>query len=206
MVASRKRQSTRRRGFLVLGIVFALNSGGCGDQASRKTETVRLVSWGGQAQTDLLRFWIKPAAEKANIEIVAESWDGDYAALSNRIKRGVNTWDLVHVELYYLVTPSTTNSFAQFPDLKTPGIRTSFLANPSVAGLVAKGTAWPVLEYGVLLAYNDSKLSPSLSSASQTPSWNDFFDTRSYPGVRGGPRFSHREYRNCTPLPRKGFS
>src|SRR5262245_18004957 len=88
-------------------------------RGSEKKETdsiVRVVSWGGQFQRDLLRYWIEPSAKMCSIKTESTSWDGDYGGLTTRIVRGTNTWDLVHVEAHYVSNPQASDLFHPFKD------------------------------------------------------------------------------------------
>lgn len=165
---------------LMLRIVFVIPCiilAACDDQKTIGDEAVHLVSWGGQFQTDLMRLWVEPAAEKAGVKIVADAWDGDYSALSTRIHRGINSWDLVHVEAHYLFPPKNESRFTAKPGLKLPLIRDDVHVQQDVKRLIEQGIAWPILQYGYILASND--LSPDELT------WANFFDSSKISGRRG---------------------
>lgn len=141
----------------------------CSRTTPEKPRPVRIVSWGGQFQEDMLANWWTPAAAKCGIEFEAGSWDGSYGALSARIQRGINDWDLVHVEAHYVETPDADSLFESFPDRDLTRIDPQ-LRNPR---------AVPILEYGYVLAYRTD-----LVHTTAPPEWPAFFDLRAVPGRR----------------------
>lgn len=162
-------------GIQAVVIAFAFSMSGCHQKQEKlPPPTVRVVSWGGKFQNDLVKDWLQPAADRANIHLEAEAWDGDYGSLTSRIEKGVTTWDLVHVEAHYVRNPKSTTLFASFP-----GRDLSYLMSSLKDSL-----AVPVLEYGYLLAYRKDQL-----TLNSVPTWKDFFDTRRFAGRRGARDF-----------------
>lgn len=156
---------------MVIALV-ALAAAGCRGAEDRlpANPVVRLASWGGRFQDDLVRLWVEPAARQCELELQTQSWNGDYAALTARIQRGVNDWDVVHVEAHYVANPFADSLFEAFP-----GRRLS-TALPTLAG---EPRAVPVLEYGYLLAFRRDLL-----NIEHSPDWSVFFES-SLAGRRG---------------------
>jgi putative spermidine/putrescine transport system substrate-binding protein len=153
--------------------LFACNGKKNSDNSARETkdqQPVRLVSWGGQFQEDLLNFWIKPAAKSCHVPLEAEAWNGEYAALSSRIKKGINAWDIVHVEAHYVQNPDAGDLFESFPERKLMGVSKALQNDRAV----------PILEYGYVLTYRTDKI-----KVNKPLTWIDFWDTNRYPGKRG---------------------
>lgn len=141
----------------------------CSRTTPEKPRPLKIVSWGGQFQEDMRANWWVAAAAKCGVEFEPGAWDGSYGALSARIQRGINDWDLVHVEAHYVKTPEAASLFEGFPDRKLTRIDPQ-LSSP---------TAVPILEYGYVLAYRSD-----LINASTAPDWSAFFDLQTVPGHR----------------------
>jgi putative spermidine/putrescine transport system substrate-binding protein len=144
--------------------------------------TVRVVSWGGQFQTDLMAHWVTPAAEDADLTLEAESWDGDYGALTTRIERARNNWDVVHVEANYVMTPRFQQLFQSFPGRELGTLSPSIRDDEILSDLIQSGRAAPVLEYAYVVAGRSDRLN---GRSAATVSWQDFWDVRALPGRRG---------------------
>lgn len=142
-----------------------------------KARVVRLVSWGGFLQEDLVSKWITPAAKAASIRVDAQTWNGDMGALATRIQRSVNTWDLVHVELQDAFRPDGSELFEAFPHRKLGGLEPPY-PDQSV---VKAGLAMPNYEWGYILGYRKDRL-PNIA---QPLGWAALWDTAHYPGRRG---------------------
>jgi putative spermidine/putrescine transport system substrate-binding protein len=130
---------------------------------------VRVVSWGGAFQQALADDWWNSSAKYCGIKIEPDSWDGNYGALTTRIEKGINEWDLVHVEAQYVSNPDAASLFQS---VDTDG----FPIDPRIP---KNARAVPLLEYGYVLAYRRD-----LIHNEAPPDWKDFFDTRRYPGRR----------------------
>lgn len=153
----------------------------CG-QDSQEDSTVRVVSWGGQFQADLIESWVQPASKAANVSLQTETWDGDYGALTTRIEKHLNTWDLIHVELFFVKNPRSRNLFEAFPNRSLETLGDAIRNDESTSSLVASGYAVPVLEYAYVLAGrrgNNGAYDPA------TLNWAQFWDIKKIPGRRG---------------------
>jgi len=142
---------------------------------------VRLASWGGKFQEDLIDTWVQPAARAAGVQIEPGSWNGEYGALTARIKKGINDWDLIHVEDHYVSVPEAGLLFETFAD------RVSIpLSDPNLSQKLPQ--AIPVLQYAYVLAYYKDApgLKQQLDSAKQQkPNWATFWNIAAVPGKRG---------------------
>jgi putative spermidine/putrescine transport system substrate-binding protein len=150
---------------VVLGFFFLMS---CSGKKQNDAAPLRIVSWGGRFQQDLSKDWWKPAADSCGIKLEPDSWDGDYGALSARIQKGINDWDLVHVEAHYVQNPAAVSLFENF-DRDLPGVDDRYRSS----------TAVPVLEYGYVLAYRTD-----LTHTHEQPDWKDFLDLHAWPGRR----------------------
>lgn len=151
---------------MLIGVVALF---ACTTETPPGPRPVRIVSWGGLFQQALLNDWWQPASEACGIKFEADSWNGDYGALSARIRKGINDWDLVHVEAHYVENPSAPSLFERF-DLNLTSIDPE-LKNPF---------AVPILEYGYVLAYRKDIL-----HIDRQLGWKDFFDVQHIQGRRG---------------------
>lgn len=165
----------------ILGCIMLLLVSSCGD-TQPKPSSVRIVSWGGSFQSSLIDNWVEPASERAGIQIETESWAGDYSALTTRIKRGLNNWDVVHVEAMYVMSPDFKELFQGFPNRTLVELGPQVANDSIVADLVTGGYAAPVLEYAYLIAgRTDLVTQKDLSSLT----WSDFWDLEKIQGHRG---------------------
>lgn len=150
----------------------------CGKESS--DTDVKVVSWGGTFQSDLMTSWVAPAAKDAQLNLQTEAWDGDYGALTTRIRRGLNNWDLVHVELFYVLQDNYQDLFESYPQQQLEIVSDLIRKDQSGGELIRNGYAAPVLEYGYVVAGHPINGRPASSM-----SWQDFWDTKKFPGHRG---------------------
>lgn len=165
----------------VLALCGALLLTSC-DGKPKQEQPVSLVSWGSQLQADLMEDIIDPAAGRAGVKVRADSWDGDYAGLTTRIDRGINTWDLVHVDGIYVLTPRWRSLFYQDPKRGNGELSGALLQNTELTEPMKSGFAVPILEYGYLIAGRQAKF-PGHPINQMT--WADFWNVKAYPGDRG---------------------
>ncbi|NPD85149.1 extracellular solute-binding protein [Lentimicrobium sp. L6] len=148
--------------FLVL--IFLITS--C---SSKKEKSVKFISWGGKFQKDLVENWVKPISDTLNISLTSESWNGDYGILTSRITKGINTWDIIHVEDHYINHPSAENIFEKFNTENKCKFKDELFNEYGI----------PLLQYGYILAYD------TRNNEVENPTWNDFFNIQSFSGKRG---------------------
>src|SRR5437764_23284 len=98
-----------------VAILIAFLQIGCNRGKEQPAQPIRIVSWGGQFQQDMARSWWQPAAAKCNLKLAPANWNGDYGALTARIEKSINDWDLVHVEAHYVKIPEAASLFTSFP-------------------------------------------------------------------------------------------
>jgi len=142
---------------------------------------LRVVSWGGLFQKDLVESWLQPTAQRLGLKIQTEAWDGDYAALSKRIEKRLNNWDLVHVESTYVRVPGYERLFESFPGRRLDKLNDAIAKDPRLASLLKDGYAAPILEYAVLVAGRGDLIQREVA----TVGWPEFWDTQLIPGHRG---------------------
>ncbi len=152
---------TKALAFVLISFLFTA----CENET--KENSLRIVSWGGNFQKDLMDEWVKPAAERCEISVSDSTWNGDYASLTRNIDNRVNVWDLVHVEDYYVNHSRKNELFI------------SKIVPSEIPELNQNSHAAPILQYGYIMAYN-KKFNDSQDSLG----WKEFFDTQNYPGSR----------------------
>lgn len=163
------------RVFIVTGLLL---SSGCRPRPTEESGPVRIVSWGGNLQDQLVTNWIAPAAGSDSIRYEVETWDGDMGALAVRIRRGINTWDLVHVEAQDAFRPDRAELFQAFPQGRVGSLQNRVRAK----GIVREGIGLPVMQWAYVLTYRNDKLQIDTMSR---PDWKALWDVQRYPGTRG---------------------
>lgn len=152
----------------VIAILSLTYFPGCSNKQDARP--IRVASWGGRFQDDLVESWVKPAAERCSIQIETVPWNGEYGALTVRIEKGINDLDLVHVEAHYVKIPESRTLFEPFPE--------RLISN--VPDDLRDASAVPVLQYAYVLAYRNDSV-----KATRILTWQDFWDTKSFPQKRG---------------------
>lgn len=160
-------------------IAFALLLSACNRHESYDN-TVRVVSWGGRFQADLVESWIKPAATSQKLVLQTEAWDGDYGALTARIEKSINTWDLVHVESIYVKNPRYRDLFETIEGPKFDTLSPDILADAVSGPIIREAYAVPTLEYAYIVAGRSVGKRPI-----STIGWKEFWDLHGIPGRRG---------------------
>jgi putative spermidine/putrescine transport system substrate-binding protein len=140
------------------------------------------VSWGGQFQADLMSSWVTPAARDANLSLESDSWGGDYGALTTRIERQRNNWDVVHVEAHYVMTPRFQQLFRSYPGRSLATLSPAISGDEVLRDLIAQGRAAPVLEYAYVVAGRSDRLGGRRAA---DITWQDFWNISAIPGRRG---------------------
>ena len=143
---------------------------------------VRVVSWGGKFQSNLIEQWVLPAAESDGIQIETEAWNGDYSALTTRIERNLNNWDIIHVESMYVMNPKYKELFKAYEGRELPSLINEVRADKVTGKLIVEGYAVPVLEYGYLIAGRNDNIE---GKAISEMDWIDFWNVKDIPGKRG---------------------
>lgn len=169
---------TRMLFLLSSTLLFIFSISSCRQQSKISSDVV-VASWGGQFQEDLVKYWIAPAAHSAALNLHAEAWNGDYGALATRIRRGLPTWDLVHVEAQFVANTDAKLLFRPIPS-DTHSSLAPQIANKAP---LKSGLALPVLEYGVVLAYQKQAIAAKPSN--EPLGWPTFWNIAEYPGGRG---------------------
>jgi putative spermidine/putrescine transport system substrate-binding protein len=122
--------------------------------------------------------WVSPAAKAAGVQLQAQTWNGDMGAFATRIRRGVNTWDLVHVEMQDAYRPDRKELFHTLTARGAARLEDAYRQNP----VVAEGLAMPNYEWGYVLAYRTDVIG---RTPAQPLSWPALWDLQRYPGRRG---------------------
>lgn len=159
------------RQLLLIGCVTFILSA-CSN-ASSSNEKIKVVSWSGKFQEDLMNDWVIPAAKSADVNINEGTWNGDYASLTSKIDNNINAWDLVHVEDYYINISDREKFFEKIPADITQKLGDGYKNEYAV----------PILEYGYILTLQKD-LMPA-ASKSDSVTWRSLWDLSKYPGKRG---------------------
>jgi putative spermidine/putrescine transport system substrate-binding protein len=176
-----RREGSHYLAKLVVAPLFAVGillSVGCAPEDDGGDGPVHIVSWGGNLQEQLVDKWISRAAESADISYEVETWNGDMAALALRIRRDLNTWDLVHVEAQDAFRDDRGELFAQFPDRSVGRLEPRLKQKP----VIEEGFGMPVMEWAYVLTFQRDQLP---ASTSDDPTWADLWNLEEYPGARG---------------------
>lgn len=157
--------------FLIIAIcIFTI---GCNHPNS--DQSVKLVSWGGKFQQDLMNDWMLPSAKKAKVTIDEGTWNGDYADLSSKISRDLNAWDLVHVEDYYINVPNKSDLFEKIPQDIFDNINSAYKNDYAV----------PLLEYGYVLVLQKDLVHSIPEQQLDSITWKSFWNLNMFHGKRG---------------------
>jgi len=165
----------------LIGLSACLLAVSC-DKKTAHNDPISLVSWGSDLQKDLMTDIVIPAAARSGLVVRDDTWNGDYPDLTTRIDRGINTWDLVHVDGIFVLTPRWKQLFYQDPDRGMGELAGALIENSELHEPLRLGFAVPVLEYGYLIAGRQKKF-PGHPISKLT--WKDFWNTSMYPGNRG---------------------
>jgi putative spermidine/putrescine transport system substrate-binding protein len=160
--------------------LLALALSGCSKEP--KNDQVNVVSWGSQFQADLMGQYVRPMAKQAGVSLREDAWDGDYAGLTTSIERGINNWDIVHVEGMYVLTSRRHELFQAVSGRDLSLINPALQSDKGLIEALKGGSAVPLLEYGYVVAGRSSKI------GGRDPSrltWADFWDVKGIPGQRG---------------------
>jgi putative spermidine/putrescine transport system substrate-binding protein len=124
---------------------------------------------------------VEPQADRIGLKVRSDAWDGDYSALSTRIERDINTWDLVHVEAIYVLNTKMEKLFFADPSRDLTYLSPSLKDDPTLGQPLKQGYAVPILEYGYVIAGRQSRINRNIEQLT----WKDFWDTAAIPGHRG---------------------
>ena len=134
---------------------------------------LRLASFGGSFQDDLLRSVVMPICKEVGCSPTVDAYSGEYDHLSATIKNGTNPFDLVHVETRFLRQG------------KNEGVLTPIDWNRIPSSKLVPGATDPygvgLLAWSLVMTWNQSRLPAGATAPS---SWKDFFDVKKYPGPR----------------------
>jgi putative spermidine/putrescine transport system substrate-binding protein len=157
---------------LMLAAVAALAMTG-----SAAARDLTVVSWGGAYQEAQKKVYFEPF-QKTGTKLTDESWDGGIGVLRAKVEGGASTWDVVQVEAEELVLGCEEGLFEKIDFAKVGGKEPYLPAAVHPCGVGA-------IVYHFILAYDGDKLKDGPKS------WQDFWDTKKYPGKRGlrqGPK------------------
>lgn len=131
-----------------------------------------VVSFGGAHQDAQRQVYFQPFSEASGIPLVEDSWNGGIGAIRAKAE-GPPSWDVVQVETDELVFGCEEGLYVPI-DWELLGGEDSFL--PAAVHECGVGT----IVWSTVLAYDADRYPENPPT-----SWADFFDTETYPGMRG---------------------
>ena len=136
-----------------------------------QSRDLNVVSWGGAYQDGQKEVYFKPFMA-TGVKMTDEAWDGGIGVLRTKIKGGNSTWDVVQVEADELEVGCDEGLYEKLDASKIGG------ANRYLPGTVHQCGIGAII-YNLVLSYDGDKLKGSAPKG-----WNDFFDTKKFPGKR----------------------
>jgi putative spermidine/putrescine transport system substrate-binding protein len=142
---------------------------GSGTESSGASKELTFASWGGGYQDAQEATIVKPWGQENNVKILSDG-PTDYAKLRAQVESGNTAWDVVTLEPFWAIA----NCGTLLEKIKDK-VDTSKLPPEAVSDC---GIPFDILSY--VLVYDTSKFKDNPPT-----SWDDFFDTKKYPGKRG---------------------
>jgi putative spermidine/putrescine transport system substrate-binding protein len=136
---------------------------------STASKELTFASWGGGYQEAQEATIVKPWGQENNVKILSDG-PTDYAKLRAQVESGNTAWDVVTLEPFWAIA----NCGTLLEKIKDK-VDTSKLPPEAVSDC---GIPFDILSY--VLVYDSSKFKDNPPT-----SWDDFFDTKKYPGKRG---------------------
>lgn len=139
-----------------------------------------VVSWGGTYQDAQREIYFEPFAAESGVTITEESWDGGYGVIAAKMETPPADWDVVQVETEELELGCADGMY-ETVDWEAVGGEDNFL--PAAVHECGVGA----IVWSTGLSYDADRLNDAPTS------WEDFWDTETYPGNRGlrrGPKYS----------------
>lgn len=147
---------------------------------SVQARDLTVVSWGGNFQDAQRIIHFKPYAQESGKPLLDESWEGGYGVLQAKVKAGIPNWDVVEVESEELALGCADGIYEKM-DWEKLGGKDKYL--PAAVNDCGVGN----IVWSTGLAYDSAKLKEAPKS------WEDFWDTKKFPGKRGfrkGPKYA----------------
>ena len=146
--------------------------------ARAQARDLTIVSWGGAYQEAQREVYFRPWMQSRRQRMLEATWDGGVDVLRDRVRSGVNSWDVVQVEGAELLLGCEEGLFDRL-DWDAIGGRDQYI--PEAVNDCGVGAVL----YSFVLAWDRARLP-------QAPrGWADFFDTARIPGrraLRRGPK------------------
>lgn len=155
-----------------VALTAACTGAGNGDD----DRTLTVVMWGGTAQTAHVDSYVKPWAAENDVEVLQDQ-PTDYAKIRAQVESGQVTWGVVEVEPNFSATACEEGLLEE---IDTSVVDTSVL-NPDFVN----DCAIPNLQYAFTIAYNTDVFGDR-----HPTTWEEFFDTETFPGKRGIWRYA----------------
>ena len=150
------------------GIAFGFNAAGV-------AATITITSWGGSYAHAQLKSYHEPFTAATGVRVVQDEWGGDLARIGAMVARNFYTANLIDAEGDD-VAIGCENGYLEPIDYTRLTIKEQDLIEGATHRCGVATIAW-----SMVLAYDRQQL-----SGQQSPDgWQDFWDTRRFPGKRG---------------------
>lgn len=158
-----------------LGVV-----GLAGAAMGQGAETLTVVAWGGSAQDAHREAYWKPYAQKYNVKIQEDTWNGELAKLRAMVESKNVSWDLLVADYWHAIQGCEQGLLEKvnFNVIdNSPGFKEDFLPGTlHECGL-------PVAVFSWVWAYDDNRI-PAAWGDKRPATIADIFDTKKFPGKR----------------------
>ena len=140
-------------------------------QPSFAAPDLTVVSFGRADRAALVQAYIDPFAKSTGINVHSLSYDGEITELTDMVRAGAPTWDLMQVESRTLALGCRQGLFEKLDPARLPRVDDLIAGTLSECGV-------GIFAWAQALVYSDQ-----LPDAPR--SWADFWDVHKFPGKRG---------------------
>lgn len=138
-----------------------------------RKDGIVVVGWGGSTQNAISAAMIDSFSRETGLAVREDSYDGSYSLLESKAESSKGNWDVVEVETTVLNQAASRDLVREIPNLDSvSGVKESRKSKYG-AGL---------FEWWTVLSWNKTRIPEGVEEPS---TWDDFWDTRKYPGPRG---------------------
>jgi putative spermidine/putrescine transport system substrate-binding protein len=141
--------------------------------ASQTQRELVVVSYGGSYQEAQAKAFVQPFAERYDVNVREEIWNGDFASLRAMVESGDVTWDVVGVDDYMVLRGAAEGLLEKidYSRVSTDELIPEAVHDYGVASAY----------YSTVLAYNTDRYS---GADAHPVGWSQFWDVQRFPGPR----------------------
>lgn len=145
---------------------------GCGGGAVSADRSLIFVAWGGTHQENTMSTLLAPWAKKHDVMLRSDA-PTNYAKFRTQVQSGNISWGIVQVEPFFAEQACHNGSATKldYDRIDTSAVDDRFVSPCAI----------PILQYGFTIAYNTD----TFSEENHPRTWQEFFDTKKFPGKRG---------------------